>query len=146
MISLSSIDTELQTALKERNRIVVDTLRGLKTRLANERIATGKDLDEDQMVAIVASEVKRRREAMEAFETGGRAEMAAKEKQEAEILSAFLPPQASEAEITAAIDEGIAANSWTAKDFGAAMGQLKAKFGSSADGGTIAKLLKAKLS
>jgi uncharacterized protein len=146
MISLSSIDTELQTALKERNQIVVDTLRGLKTRLANERIATGKDLTEDQMVAIVASEVKRRREAMEAFQTGGREEMAAKEKQEAEILAKFMPPQASEADIRAAIDEGIAANSWAAKDFGAAMGQLKGKFGAGADGALIAKLLKEKLS
>lgn len=146
MISLSSLDMELTKALKERNQIAVDTLRGLKTRLENERIAKGVDLDEGQILNLVASEVKRRKEAMEAFTAGGRAEMAAKEKQEAEILAAFLPPQASEDDVRAAIDAGIAKNSWTTKDFGVAMGQLKAQFGNSADGATIAKLLKEKLS
>lgn len=146
MVSLSSIEIDLQAAMKQRNSVAVDTLRGLKTRLENERISTGKDLDEPTVLKVIASEVKRRKEAAQAFTTGGRPEMAQKEQDEAILLAAYLPAQLSESDIVAKVDELITANSWTQKDFGQAMGKLKAEFGNSADGATISKILKEKLS
>lgn len=145
MLSLAIIETDLQAALKQRNRLAADTLRSLKTRIQNEQIAKGKELTEPDISALIRSEVKRRKEAAEAFTAGGRSDSAQKEQDELAILQTYLPAQLSEQQIGSKIDELIAANSWTVKDFGPAMGKLKGELGDSADGATISKLLKDKL-
>ena len=145
MISLAQIESDLTTALKAKDQLTVDTLRGLKVRLQNEKIAKQTELKQEEMVALVKSEIKRRKEAAESFEKGGRPEMANKELQEASILEKYLPAQMSEMELSAIIDQTISENNFTAADFGKAMGQLKGKVGQSADGSLMAKLLKDKL-
>jgi len=145
MISLQQIETELVHALKAKDQITANTLRALKVRIQNEKIAKMADLSEEQVVALVKSEIKRRKEAADSFTSGGRPEMAQQELQEAAILEKYLPAQASEAELSAAIDALIAEAGFTAADFGKAMGSLKATFGQSADGSLLAKLLKEKL-
>lgn len=144
-LSLSQIEELLTTNLKAKNQIAVDTLRGLKTRITNEQIAKGSELTSDEILALVKSESKRRKEAAEAFTTGGRTDAAAKEMQEAEVLAQFLPEQVSEQEIATFVDQKIASESWVAADFGKAMGVLKQQYGTSADGGLLAKILKEKL-
>lgn len=144
-LSLEIIEAKLTQSLKDKNQIAVDTLRGLKTRITNEQINKGSGLTSDEILALVKSEAKRRKEAVEAFTAGGRSEQAAKETAELDVLSEFLPAQLTEDQIAAKIDEHIAANNWTAADFGKAMGSLKQEFGNSADGAIVAKLLKAKL-
>jgi uncharacterized protein YqeY len=141
MVSLSSIESDLQAALKQRNQMAADTLRSLKTRIQNEKIAQGKDLEEKDILALIRSEVKRRKEAAEAFNKGGRSEMAQKEQDELSVLEQYLPAQLSEDQVTEKVESLIQANSWTATDFGPAMGKLKAEFGDSADGAVIAKIL-----
>ncbi len=143
-MKIEQIEEALTSAMKSRDQIAVDTLRGLKTRIHNEQIAKG-ELKETDMLALVQSEVKRRKEAEAAFRDAGRTEQADKEQAEAKILSVFMPPQLSEEELTAKIEAKLAENSWTAKDFGAAMGALKAELGNSADGAALAKILKEKL-
>jgi uncharacterized protein YqeY len=145
MISLSQIESDLTSAMKAKIPLKVETLRGLKTRLFNEKISKQKDLTEEEITALIRSEVKRRKDAEEAYASGNRPELAQKEHAEIEILSGYLPAQLSEEEIIKVIDAELSAGSYTAKDFGAAMGKVKAKLGSSADGATIAKLLKEKL-
>lgn len=145
-LSMQVIEAKLTEALKAKNQIAVDTLRGLKTRITNEQINKGDALTSDEVLALVKSEAKRRKEAVDAFTAGGRTEAAEKEAAELEVLSEFLPEQLSEEQVAAKIDEAISANSWTAADFGKAMGSLKQEFGNSADGALVAKLLKAKLS
>ncbi len=145
MVTLQQLEADIVTAIKSKDQIKVDTLRGLKVRLQNEKISRMADLSEDQMVSLVKSEIKRRREAAESFSAGNRAEMADKELAEAKILQAYLPAQMSEAEILAAIDQVVAAGGFTAADFGKAMGAVKAKVGQNADGAVVAKLLKEKL-
>jgi len=144
MISLSTIESDLTDALKARDQVRIDTLRGLKTRLQNEQIAQMKDLNEDEIFALIRSEVKRRKEAASAFTEGSRQKMADKELAEAAILSSYLPQGPSEEEIAGKIDALIAENRFTAKDFGQAMGKLKAAL-PTADGTELAKLLKEKL-
>ncbi len=144
-LSLSKIEEILVEKLKAKDQLAVDTLRGLKTRITNDQISKGSDLTSDEVLAVVKSEVKRRKEAAEAFNTGNRPEAAVKELAEAEVLSQFMPAQASEEEISAAIDDKIASEGWTVADFGKAMGVLKQHFGNSADGGTVSKILKEKL-
>lgn len=145
MISLSQIEQDLTAAMKARDQIAVDVLRGLKTRIQNEQIAKLKDLSETDIIALVRSELKKRKEAALSFTSGGRLELAEKELKEAGILEKYLPRQISETEISALIEKFLAENQLTAKDFGAAMGKLKARAGDSADGATLAKLLKEKL-
>lgn len=145
MLSLSQIESDLTTALKSRNQLETDTLRALKTRIQNEQIAKMKELEESDILAIVQSEIKRRKEAAESFTSGGRTDLAEKEHLESQILYRYLPPQASPEEISAAADSIISSQQLTAADFGKAMGQLKAKFGTSAEGGVLAKILKEKL-
>lgn len=145
MIDLATVETALQSAVKARDLIAADTLRALKTRIQNEQISKGSAISEADILNLVSSEAKRRKEAAAAFRDGGRTEAADKEEAELKVLAQFLPEQVSEDEITKIIDEKLAANSWTAKDFGVAMGQLKGHFGNTADGALIAKLLKEKL-
>jgi uncharacterized protein len=145
MISLSQIESDLTAAMKAKNQIAVDTLRGLKVRLQNEKISKMKDLAETDIIALVKSEIKRRKEAAESFSAGGRADMAEKELSEAKILENYMPQQMSEQELSKMIDDLVSANSFTAVDFGKAMGALKAKAGQNADGALMAKLLKEKL-
>lgn len=145
MINLSAVETALQAAVKSRDQITVDTLRGLKTRIQNEQIAKGADLAEADILVLVQSEAKRRKEAATAFRDAGRTEAADKEEAELKVLAAFLPEQLSEDEIVKVIVAKIAEAAWASKDFGQAMGALKAHFGNTADGATIAKLLKEKL-
>lgn len=147
MISQAQIEQDLVTAMKAKDQLSVEVLRGLKTRIQNEKInkAPGVDLSENDIIALVKNEVKRRKESAETYKTGGRAELAEKELNEAKVLEKYLPEQMSEAEIIKVIDEVLTAGSFTAQDFGKAMGQVKAKVGNNADGSLVAKLLKEKL-
>ncbi len=146
MVSLEQIEKDLTEAMKAKNQLAVDTLRGLKTRLQNEKTKpgfTGEELKETQIVALVRSEVKRRKEAAESFLKGGRQEMADKENQEVLILEKYLPAQMSEADLLVLVEKAIVGA--TSQDFGKVMGKLKAEVGDKADGATLAKILKERL-
>ena len=148
MISLQQIEQDLIGAMKAKDPVSVDVLRGLKTRVQNEQTkssSTGKELAEDDLIALVRSEVKKRKEAAEAFQKGGRTEMSEKELKEAEVLQKYLPAQMGEADLSKIIDGVIAENGFLPADFGKAMGAVKAKVGNAADGAMLAKLLKEKL-
>lgn len=155
MLSLSKIESDLQTAIKAKDQLAVDTLRGLKSRIQNEQIAKisakedsssgRKDLSEAEIVTLVKSEVKRRKEAAESFKAGGRLELAEKEEREAAILEVYLPPQMSEAEIADLVEKTIQHEGAEARDFGKIMGKLKAQVGQQADWATLARILKEKL-
>lgn len=145
MISILKVEQDLAKALKAKDKVVVDVIRGLKTRIQNETISKGKDLEEVELIAIVKSEIKKRKEAKEAYEKGGREELAKKEAQEIERLNKYLPPQLSEQELSKVVEEALAKHSFTVQDFGRAMGLLKKQVGQSADGALLAKVLKEKL-
>ena len=145
MINLQEIETQLKTAMKAKRQVEVDVLRGLKTRVQNEQIAKQTELSEEEIFALIRSEVKKRKEASESFTAGGRQELAEKETTEAEILNKFLPAQMPEAEVAKIIEQVLADNQFTQADFGKAMGAVKAKVGSNADNAVVAKLLKQKL-
>ena len=145
MLNLEKIESDLVQAMKSKNQIAVDTLRGLKTRIQNEQIAKMKDADESAIVALIRSEVKKRKEAAEAFGKGGRAESAEKELSEIKVLEAYLPQQMSAEHLSALVDGAISESGAAAADFGKLMGKLKAQVGDKADGAMLAKLLKEKL-
>jgi len=101
-----------------------------------------RELTDDDYAAILAREVKTRRESVEAFRNGGREDLAAKEEAEIAILSEYLPQQLSEAEIHALVDEGIAATgASSARDLGKVMGWLAPRTRGRADGKQVSALV-----
>jgi uncharacterized protein YqeY len=101
-----------------------------------------RELSDDDYAAILAREVKTRRESVEAFRAGGREDLAAKEEAEIAILSEFLPQQLTEDEIQALVDEGIAATgASSARDLGKVMGWLAPRTRGRADGKQVSALV-----
>lgn len=134
---------DLTTAIKAREEIRSSTLRMVLTALTNAEVAgkVQRELSDEEVVGVLASEAKKRREAATAFTEGGRAEMAAKELAEAEVLAEYLPAQLSEAEIvdlvTAAVEQSGAAGEGM-RAMGKVMGILTPQTKGRADGGFVA--------
>lgn len=142
----ATIDADLKSAMLARDELRTTTLRGLKAVILNEEVAkhlreTG--LENAQIEQLIAREVKKRDEAAELFERGGNQASADKERAEKVILSAYLPKQLSEQELSAIIATSIdEIKPEGAKDMGRVIGAVKAKVGNTADGAMIAKLVK----
>jgi len=147
------IDSDLKDALRAKNMLAADTLRMLKARIMNEGIAQGMkaegstlNFSDDKLQAIVASEIKRRKDAAAAFEQGARPELAEKELQEAKILLKYMPEQISEEEVRKIIEAALVGQTFGEKDFGKAMVLVMPQLKGKADGQLISKILKEKLS
>ncbi|MDA2983764.1 MAG: GatB/YqeY domain-containing protein, partial [Actinomycetota bacterium] len=101
------IEDDLRAAMKVRDRATMDALRMLKSALTNRAVADGgtptSRLDDETVMAAVATEVKRRREAATAFRDGGREESALKEEAEAAVYAAYLPAQMDDAALRALV-------------------------------------------
>jgi len=135
------IESDLKEALKAGQKERLSTLRLLLTEIKNERIRRGAEVDEPGFVALVRKAVKQREEASTQYRQGARPELAEKEEREAVILSAYLPAQADEAQIRAAIEELVAARGLAGPAaIGPVMKEMLARFGSAADGATINRL------
>ncbi len=133
---------ELTASIKARDELRSSTLRMVLTAITNAEVA-GKEarvLSDDDVMGVLASESKKRREAAAAFEDAGRDELAAKERAEAAILAEFLPEPMSEDEIrdlvTTTIDELGAARRRHARD-GQVMGAITPQIKGRADGGAV---------
>ena len=144
------IESDLKSALLAGEKAKVETLRGLKSAILNEAIAQGaKDsgLDDGQIQKVLSKESKKRSEAAELYKKGGNEERAEAELAEKAVIDAYLPEQADESQITAAVDKAMAGmESPTMADMGRVIGLVKAELGPTADGAAIAKIVKEKLS
>ena len=139
------INADLKTAMLARNAFETTVLRDLKASILDEEVKLGKreeGLNNDEIETLVAREVKKRKEAAGLLDE----ERAKNELKEAEILSKYLPEMASEDEIRAAVKAEISAmGEVSIKQMGAIIGKMKAKFGNSADGAVLAKIVKEEL-
>ncbi|MDB6009927.1 MAG: uncharacterized protein JWL65_2177 [Gammaproteobacteria bacterium] len=128
---------------KERLGTIRLALAAIKQREVDERIT----LDDGQVLAVLEKMLKQRRESITQFESGGRADLVAKEQAELAVLQVYLPAQMSEAEIDALIAEAVAATGASSiKDMGKVMGIVKAKAQGKADMGAVSARIKQKLS
>lgn len=139
------IENDLKEALKSKDLVAADTLRMLKSRIQNEQIAKQKEISEEDLLVLVSSEIKRRKDSVQAYTSAGRMELAEKEQREISILQKYLPEQFSEQEISKIIDETLSGQNLTQADFGKAMGMLMPKVKGKAPGDVVSKLLKEKL-
>lgn len=142
------LNDDLHAAMKSRDELVTSTLR---LALAAVRTAetTGdeeRDFADDEVLAVLAKEAKKRRDASAAFAGAGRAEQAAKETAEGEVLDRYLPKQLTDAEIDDIVGEALAAGGFTGKaQMGPAMKAAQAAVAGRAEGGRVAAAVRRKL-
>ena len=140
------LSAEIKDAMKAGDRTRLQTVRLLATAVRNREIELGRDLTEDDLVEVASREVKRRKEAAEAYDRGGRAELAEKERAEQVLLETYLPERLSDAEVAEAIDEAIRSTAASGpgdvgKVMGAVMGRLKGRV----DGAEVNRLVRERL-
>jgi uncharacterized protein len=141
----NKLQSDLNGAIKSRNTVVAETIRMVLSAITNEEVAgkEKRELSDAEVITVLTREAKKRREAAEAFENGGRADRAAAERAEGEVIASYLPEQLSEDEIKKLISETIAAvGAAGPADMGKVMGSLKAKVAGKADGALVSSLVK----
>jgi uncharacterized protein len=144
------IDKDLKEAMLAGDKAKAETLRGVKSALLNEAIATGardSGLSDEAIQKILARESKKRQEAADLYKQGGADDRAGKELAEKTIIDAYLPPQLSEAETAKLVGEEIAkVPDASPQNMGQIIGAVRVRAGGTADGALIAKLVKERLS
>ena len=144
------VDSELKTAMREKNAIKLGVLRMLKAALTNATIEKGgadSKLTDAEAAQVIRKQVKQRQDSIESFEKGGRAELAAKEKEELSILQSYLPQAMSTDEISKVVQETITEVGASSKaQIGAVMKALQAKVAGRADGKTLSAEVQQQLS
>lgn len=146
-MSLSQrLQAEMTSAMRARDELRRGTLRMLVAAAYNAEKAARRPLTDDEVVAVLAREMKTRRESVEAYAKGGRPELAAKEEAEVAIIAEFLPRALSEDElrdlVLAVVDEAGAASP---RDLGRVMGLLAPRTRGRADGRTVSAMVAAEL-
>ncbi len=144
------IDQDLKTAMLAGDKKKAETLRTLKSALQNEAIAQNareEGLSDEQATKILQRESKKRQEAAELYNRGGSEERADAELDEKTVIDSYLPEQIGDEELGKIIDELIAATGAAGpQDMGKVIGAVKAQAGAAAEGATIARIVKEKLS
>lgn len=145
-----NIERDLKAALLSGDKRKAETLRGIKNALQYEAVAQGAQasgLGDGQIQKVLAREAKKRQEAADLYQKAGENERAAAELAEKEIIDGYLPEQMSEEELAKIVDEEIAkSGASTPAGMGKVIGAIKSRAGAQADGATIARLVKEKLS
>ncbi len=134
---------DLTAAMKSREELRTSTLRMLLAAVANAEVAgkSARELSDDEVVGVLSTEAKKRREAAQAFQDAGREESAAQERAEAEIIAVYLPEQLSEqevADIVSAAVESSGAGGEGMKAMGRVMGMVQPQVKGRADGAAVA--------
>jgi uncharacterized protein YqeY len=136
------IQTDVTAAMRSGDSLRRDVLRMAQNSAYAVEKRERRELSDDDYAAILAREVKTRRESIEAFRAGGREDLATKEEAEIAILAEYLPQQLSEDELSTLVGEGIAATgAASARDLGKVMGWLAPRTRGRADGKQVAALV-----
>jgi uncharacterized protein YqeY len=139
---------DLTSAIKGRDELRAATLRLTLTAITKEEVAgeSARELSDDEVLTVIGREAKKRREAAEAFEQGGRAESAQRERAEGEVLAAYLPQQLTDDELAAIVREAVAeSGAQGPKAMGAVMKLVSPKVAKRAEGGRVAAEVKRQL-
>jgi uncharacterized protein YqeY len=140
------LDQDLKAAMREKDQLRLDTIRGLKSAIKYREIELMKPLDDAGVLGVVSSEIKRRRDSIEQYRAGNRPDLADKEEAEAKLLQAYLPAQLTADELAARVDAAIQQTGAKGpKDMGAVMKALLPEVQGKADGKAVSELVKARL-
>lgn len=144
------INADLKSAMLAGEKDLATTLRGLKSAILYVEVAEGKresGLNDDEITKVLQKESKKRQESADLYAQGGNSEKQKAELAEKVVIEKYLPAQMSEEEIRVIVDSIISENGASGmQDMGRVIGAVKQKTGASAEGSTIARLVKEKLS
>jgi len=147
MSLLKRLDEDLRAAMKSSDAVKLSALRMAKAAIKNLQIEKGRELSDDEIVAVLSSMAKQRRESIEQFSKGGREDLAEKERQELSVLQSYMPAQLSTDEIESLILQAIQESSARSEaDMGRVMKLLMPKVKGVADGKWVNSRVKELLS
>lgn len=150
MLLKEKIAADLKNAMKAGDVVRRDTLRMIDSMIHNAEIEKKKKeegLNDAEVIEVLSRAVKQRKDSVEQYEKGGRADLADKEKKEIGIISAYLPEQLGEEKIREIVKEVITATESSSKaDIGKVMGQAMGKLKGQADGNMVKKIVEEELS
>jgi hypothetical protein len=136
------LDEELKAAMRSSDAVRRDALRMVLAAVQRAEKEGKHRLSEDEMLAVLARELKVRHESVDTFRAGGRQDLVAKEEAAISVVSEFMPQPLSDAELRALIDQAIAESGATSpRDMGKVMGWLSPKTRGRADGKTVSQLV-----
>ena len=142
----NQIIEDMKSAMKAGEKDRLKVVRLILSEIKQVEVDKRVELDDAGALAVLEKMVKQRRDSIEQFEKGGREDLAAIERAEINVLQKYLPEQLSADEITALVDEVIAATEATGiRDMGKVMGQIKAKAAGRADMGAVSAAVKERL-
>lgn len=144
MILKEKINSDMLAAMKAREEMKVSVLRLLKAAIMNFEVAGAKKKEafDEEVLQIIGKEVKQRKDSIEAYKKGSRADLALKEEQEMKILETYLPAQMSEDELKKVIIQVISQTGAVSNaDFGKVMGRVMAQVKGKAAGDLVNKLV-----
>ncbi len=147
MVLSDTINIDITTAMKSKDAPRLSALRMLKAAIMNKGVEKGRDLDDAEVLLVVSSLVKQRRDSVDQFSKAGRTDLADKETAEIVILEKYLPPAASPEEVEAAVAAAVAETGASSpKDMGKVMKAVMPKLaGKNADGRAINEAVRRKL-
>ncbi len=141
------ITEDVKTAMKARAAQRLSALRLLTAAIKQREVDDRKELSDTEVVGVIEKMIKQRRESIVQYRSGGRADLADAEQFEITVLADYLPAQANEAEIDAAVAEAVAATGAKGiADMGKVMAQVRGKLAGRADMGAVSARVKARLS
>lgn len=139
---VQQLDQDMKAAMKQKDKETLSTIRMVRAAIKKVEIDNRGELSDDQALQVVMKEVKQRRDSLAEYEKAGREDLAAKEKREIEILSAYLPQQLSEEELREIVQQAIADTGATSKkEMGKVMGAVLPKVKGRADGKQVNQLV-----
>ena len=144
MLLRDQVNADISSAMKAKDAARLSALRMLKAAIMNKGVEKGRDLDDAEVLQVVSTLVKQRRDSIEQFSTAGRADLVDKESAEITVLEHYLPPAASAEEIDAAVLEAIAETGASSpKDMGKVMKAVMPRLaGKNADGRAVSEAVR----
>jgi len=140
---LETINDDIKTAMKARDKESLAVMRMLKAALQNDQISKGNELSEDEELTVLSREMKQRRESLEEFKNAGREDLVEQTEAAIHIVGNYLPQQLSENELKAIIQEAIIkVDAKSMKDFGNVMGVVMPLTKGKANGNEVNRLVK----
>ena len=137
---------DLKMAMKSQDKETLAVIRMVKGAMQLEELNKKKQLDDDEMVALIAKQIKMRKESIVEYEKGNRKDLVDKTNNEIEILNRYMPEQLTNEELMAIIDEAFKTLMPTStKDMGKIIGFISPKVKGKADMGEVSKIIKGRL-
>ena len=143
---VKKLDEEIITAMKEKNTVKLNTLRGVKAAMKQQNIDHKKEINDELLIDVVSKEIKTRNESIKEFEKGARTDLIDKTNEEISYLNNYLPEQLTDDELNSIIDKVFAeVNPTGMSDMGKVMGKVTPLVKGKADMGKVSSIIKSKL-